>query len=108
MFDAADYDNIEGFKAFLASIPEDVLKLIEAQAYNLAGLLLVPSSDLSCEYTEVATALRNNGVDITKLSSEPLRQVAKIIGSKFRVSSQVIHRRAVRDGLWAWDDIQNA
>jgi Zn-dependent peptidase ImmA (M78 family) len=106
VFDAADYETIQEFKKFLGSIPPEDLRTIESQAYRLAGLLLVPSPDLSREYLEVAGTLRENGLDIAKLASESLRQVAKVIGGRFQVSSNVIHRCAVRDGLWAWDDIE--
>lgn len=107
MFEAADYESIAEFKEFLASIPDDDIRTIEWQAYMLAGLLLVPEPALSREYTIIAEALRANGTDIRKLASAPLRQVAKIIGGRFHVSSAVIHRCAVRDRLWGWDDIQN-
>jgi hypothetical protein len=91
----------------MSAIPEQDVRDIESQAYKLAGLLLVPSSDLSREYMEVANTLSKSGLDITKLASESLRHVAKIIGAKFEVSSAVIHRCAVRDRLWEWDDIEN-
>jgi len=107
IFEAAKYSDVAGFKQFYDSIPNDQMKVIEQQAYTLAGLILVPPEALSEEYTQVAEKLEENGTDITTLDSDSLLFVAKKIGEKFCVSHQVIHRRAVADRLWSWDDISN-
>lgn len=105
VFKAADYTDIAGWKAFLSSIPDDQLQWIERQAFMFAGFSLVPTEDLSREYAKMAETLSRRGVDIRKLPPQALKQVAKLLGDVFRVSSGVIHRRAVKEGLWRWDDI---
>jgi Zn-dependent peptidase ImmA (M78 family) len=105
VFDAADYSDVEGWGDFLRSIGDRNLKNLERQAYKLAGYLLVPSPDLSREYVEVSETLRENGIDIRELPPESLKFIAKKIGERFGVSSQVIHRSAVRDGIWTWESL---
>jgi Zn-dependent peptidase ImmA (M78 family) len=104
VFDAAEYDDIAGFKQFRSSIGEYALKIIEKQAYEHAGYLLVPSADLSNAYSRVAEELAQGGYDIQTVPPQVIKSIAKVIGGRFGVSSEVIHRCAVRDGLWGWDD----
>lgn len=104
IFKSASYTDIAGFKRFMGSIGDGALKEIEQQAYIHAGFLLVPSDKLSDKYDQAAATLRGHGLDIKKLTPQGLKSVAKEIGTQFGVSSNVIHRRAVYDGLWRWDD----
>lgn len=106
VFESATHTTIDGFKEFLASIPAEPLKQIESQAYKLAGLLLVPPQALSKKYSEFATIMADQGLEITELDSGSLLHVARKIGECFQVSANVIHRCAVAEELWAWDDIQ--
>jgi hypothetical protein len=105
VFDAADYTDVAGWKAFLASIGDERLQRIEFQAHKLGGLLLVPTADLSREYLAMADRLAKQGMDISKLPGEALKHVAKKLGEVFQVSWGVIHRRAVSERLWNYDDI---
>ncbi len=105
VFDAADYIDIAGWKKFLAEIGDEMLKRLESQAHKMAGFLLVPTEDLSHQYSMMAERLEHDGIDIKKLPPEALKHIAKKIGEIFQVSSGVVHRRAVREGLWNWDDI---
>lgn len=108
VFKAADYTDIAGYRAFLKQLRDDVLTRIEAQAYKLGGLLLVPTADLSREYSAMGARLASEGMDIAALPPVALKHVAKKMGDTFGVSFSVIHRRAVREGLWAWDAIPEA
>lgn len=105
VFEAADFDCIDGWKAFLSSIPDEALRWIERQAGMFAGFLLVPTEHLSREYAVAAETLEARGIDIRTMPPKSLLIVAKSLGTKFRVSSSVIHRRAVKEGLWEWDDL---
>lgn len=103
IFEAADYTDFDGWKSFLTSIRDEDLRWIERQAYMVAGYLLVPVHDLSREYNHLANQLKAGGMDIRSLPPHLLRIVAKQLGTVFEVSTSVIHRRAVKDGLWEWD-----
>lgn len=107
VFDAAEYNDIAGFKRFLSEIGDTQMRQIERQAYQMAGFLLVPTSDLSEQYANFAEELEKHDIDITNLTPDQLRYIAKKLGEQFQVSAAVIHRCAVRDWLWAWDDIPN-
>lgn len=105
IFESANYSDIAGFKGFLAELGDEQVRRLEDQAYKTAGFLLVPTADLSEEYSSHAQKLAAASIDIRNLEPSSLKHVAKKIGERFGVSWAVIHRRAVYEGLWAWDDI---
>jgi Zn-dependent peptidase ImmA (M78 family) len=105
IFEVADYNSIDEWKLFLASIPDGDIRELELQAYMFAGLILVPSSRLSAEYTRVEEKLKSMGRSVESLPPGPLLQVAKHLGGVFQVSHECIHRCAVRDNLWKLNDL---
>ena len=105
VFESASYNDIDGYKKFVESISEDDRGWIENQAYNLSGLLLVPSDSLEECYAEVADTLAANGMDIRKLAPDGMKHVGKVFGQRFRVSSKIIHKRAVKLNLWSDDAV---
>jgi hypothetical protein len=105
VFEAATFTDVQGWKVFIASVPDDQYRWIEWQAYSLAGLLLVPSPELEEQFGLTANELEQHGVDVRNLTSPGYLQVAKRLGDVFAVSSNVIDKRAVRDGIWGDDAI---
>lgn len=89
----------------MESIPAEQYRWIEYQAYSLAGLLLVPSPALEEQFGLIAAELENHGLDVRNLTSPGYVQVAKRLADLFEVSSTVIDKRAVKDGLWSQDAI---
>ncbi len=104
VYEAADFGDVESWKRFLASIPDDDYAWFENQAYNLAGLLLVPPKPLEVEYLTVVDKLRNIGFDIDDMTPPAMKMLVNSIGKRFSVSRFVINKRARRDGLWNWDE----
>lgn len=105
VFEAAEFTDVQGWKAFVEAIPADQYQWIEWQAYALAGLLLVPPEALEEQFSLIATNLESHGVDVRTLTSPGYAHIAKQLGDVFSVSSVVIDKRAVKDGLWAQDAI---
>jgi hypothetical protein len=104
IFQNAAFRDVTGWKEFTMSFGEDY-RWIEWQAYEFAGLILVPPQHLEDQYYAFSKALEKAGVDIRRIGPNELRAVAKRMGDKFGVSSAVINRRAVRDGLWNEGDM---
>lgn len=104
IFENAGFKDIAGWKEFTLSFGEDY-KWIEWQAYSLAGILLVPTKHLLNKFTAISKKLEDGGIDIRTLGPNEMNQIAKILGRDFGVSSAVIHKRAVREGLWAQEDV---
>lgn len=105
VFKAANYTDVRGFVDFWNSINRSTEQRIEQQGYMLAGYLLVPSIPFHAKYNEFAQEMLDNGMDIAEATPQALKIVAKHIGKQFGVSFAVIHRRAVYESLWGWDDI---
>lgn len=105
VFGAATFTDIREWKAFVEAIPAEQYQWIEWQAYALGGLLLVPPQALQREFDRIAAELDKHGVDVRTLTSAGYSHIAKKLGDTFAVSSVVIDKRAVKDGLWTADTI---
>lgn len=105
VFEAATFTDVQGWRNFIESIPAEQYGWIEYQAYALAGLLLVPSPALEEQFAVIAAELEKHGFDVQNLTSPGYAQVAKRLADLFGVSSTVIDKRAVKDGLWSQDSI---
>lgn len=106
IFDAATFDDIAGWKQFLASMPDDRVKRIEIQAFELARHLLIPTHHFTAVYSQMAEQLRAFGMsDVQSLPPQALLMFAKLMGNKFQVSHNLIHNRAVSEGLWTREDM---
>jgi hypothetical protein len=105
VFEAATFTDVREWKAFVEAIPAEQYQWIEWQAYALGGLLLVPPQALEEQFDRIAVELENHGVDVRTLTSPGYAHIAKLLGDVFAVSSIVIDKRAVKDGLWQGDAI---
>lgn len=105
VFEAATFTDVQGWKYFIESIPAEQYRWIEYQAYALAGLLLVPAPALEEQFGTIEAELGAHGVDVRELTSPGFVQIAKRLADSFGVSSTVIDKRAVKDGLWSEDSI---
>lgn len=105
VFEAATFSNVREWKAFVEAIPAEQYQWIEWQAYALGGLLLVPPQALQEQFDRIAVELDKHGVEVRTLTSAGYSHIAKLLGDVFAVSSVVIDKRAVKDGLWPEDAI---
>ena len=97
---ALKFSTIAEWKTAMSSIPDEQYKWIEWQAYELAGMLLVPQMPLGDIFqTKVAEAKRA-GIDIQEMDQKFRRVIEANIGKHFEVSGDVIAKRMKRDRLW--------
>ena len=64
VFALLKFSTVQGWMDALASIPEDQYGWIENQAYNLAGLILVPSQPLRDLFENASASANAAGVDL--------------------------------------------
>jgi hypothetical protein len=77
------------------------LGFIETQAYNFAGLMLVPQVDLRRAFEAAADEAAETGVDASNCTSAERKIIADKIGrDTFNVSGDVIAKRLKLDGIW--------
>jgi len=88
------FSNIEEWKAVVTdSIPEKEYSFLEWQASCFAGLVLVPPSELTREIESLQGKLPQNVSNLKKLDGGARTYVEGLLGRKFVVSAEVIHRR---------------
>lgn len=104
LIDSATFTDLDGWRLFLRTIPDEAYKWVEYQAYWFAGLFLVPADQLEREFGAVVELLNKGGVSFENLDPSSVRRVAAEIGKRFEVSWHVIHKRAKKDELQGWPD----
>lgn len=92
VFQSLKFDSIGEWKSVMASIPEDQYSWLETQAYNLAGLMLVPLDHLEEEWEGVCSSAHEAGVEVREMNSDMLNSVHAHIGKQFGVSGQIIKK----------------
>ncbi len=86
---------------FVQTVDNDEYFIIEQQAYEFAGRLLVPRDMLLTELKIVKPKVEEAKRKLPNIGESPLREyVAVAVCRRFGVSDQVILRRIEREGLW--------
>lgn len=94
------FRNIDEWKEFVQSISPRDYGIIEWQAYQFAGFILVPPKVLRAKYNDVIELARDKEVLRGKHIEPAARQyVANWLAKQFVVSSEVIERCMQRDKL---------
>ena len=94
------FSNINQWKEFVQSIPPRDYGVIEWQAYQFAGFILVPPRVLKVKYNAAIKLARDKGVLRGKHIEPVARQyVANWLAKQFIVSSEVIERCIQPDKL---------
>jgi hypothetical protein len=99
IFEQLTFSTVEEWIQAITSIPEQEYGWIENQAYNLAGLILVPSVPLQAMFEDSRAAAKAAGVDLNAVSEHALRFVTSNIAGHFEVSPDVIKKRLKLDNL---------
>lgn len=89
-------DGTRGWKAAISSIPSQDYSRMEAQAYRLAGFLLVPREPLLQLYLMACGRAEEHGIDLGELGDFTFGYVAGWIAKNhnlFDVSAEVIERQ---------------
>ncbi len=100
IFRSLTYSTLAEWKKAIRQIPEDQRGFIEHQAYCFAGLILVPSKQLTIAYETLEDAAAQAGILLKNPSSAERKMVKDHLGRHFHVSPEVIERRMTYDGHW--------
>lgn len=104
LFESITFTAIENWKMFIMGINIHQYAKFESQAYDFAGILLVPDNHL---YMELANAkkilsdgLENNEKDFSDIDENLLEDyICRHLANIFEVSRDVIRRRIQRENL---------
>lgn len=103
LYSSATFATIEGWKAFINDIPDEEHAWLEWQAYAFAGLVLVPPEPLERSTRQhlehLLNAARYHEVPVEKVADTAWDLVMEQVASEFKVSTQVVERRAQKDRL---------
>jgi hypothetical protein len=99
-FRQSSFKSIEEWKNFTQSISPREYGIIEWQAYQFAGFILVPPQMLKSKWQEAIAIAKEKGVLMGKRIEPATRQyLANWLAKQFLVSSEVIERCIDRDKL---------
>jgi len=94
------FSSIDEWKEFAQSIPPRDYGIIEWQAYQFAGFILVPPKVLRVKYNDAIELARDKGILMGKRIEPAARQyIANWLAKQFVVSSEVTERCMQRDKL---------
>jgi len=95
------HKSVDDWARFFESIPEDQYSWIEQHAYEFAGRLLVPVDSLTLNLEQAVQKAEQSGFVAWDASGDAAREyIASSLCRIYGVSSQVISKRIVREGLW--------
>jgi hypothetical protein len=95
------FTSVEEWMDFVETLPDDQYSYIEQQAYEFAGRLLVPVDRLKKEFGHAVTRAQKAGfIDWDRSGDAAREHIATSLCRIFGVSSQVVEKRLIREGLW--------
>jgi hypothetical protein len=106
VYDQIHFDSTEEWQALLRQFPEYQRSALEFQAYDFAGLFLVPIEPLrqgmrhAIDIFERASEARGRKLDLKTQAHIAKPYVCTWLSKRFQVSDGVIDRRLAREGLW--------
>ena len=99
IFESLNFSDIESWKNIIDNINPKQYGYIEAQAYNFAGLILVPENHLREEYDKAIKMVEAQGFDKKKHNELFNTYVSNRLQKIFNVSSRTIELRIRFDNL---------
>ena len=106
IYESLSFDSIETWKRFISQADEKEYGWMEWQAYNFAGLVLVPSSHLHKHFEETLSIIgkdlrlaERQGLTRKDYLDYAVQAIADRICVPFDVSPEVIRRRLGKDDL---------
>ncbi len=101
IFEKMPRGSIEEWVRFTLDLPDKEYGFLEYHAYEFAGRLLVPPTQLAAEFEIVISQAERSGLKRSELRDERhMGYLAKPIAARFAVSGEVIERRLTKEGLW--------
>jgi Zn-dependent peptidase ImmA (M78 family) len=94
LYDEHKFKNVEEWKDFVLRFPEKEHSSFEWQAYEFAGLILVPAHHLERLFRHHVRQLKDLGI---RSGNVVLHRAAELLAKDFIVSPEVIQRRLDRE-----------
>lgn len=99
IFSKLRFDSIDQWRQVMKSVPEEQYRWLEWQAYSFAGLVLVPTRELTDTLENHIARVEAEGMET---NNDAVRLfLEKQLGDIFSVSSAVIHKRIDKEKLWS-------
>lgn len=99
LLEKAQYSNSSGWIQFVNSMPEEIRKWFEFQAYAFGGIFLVPKDKLAIEARKRVDFVKKNG-PINGLNCDyAWDRIESSLADIFHVSLSTIQKRINKDGI---------
>jgi len=99
-YSQTSFNNVAEWISVQDSIDSDQYSWFETQAYDFAGLILVPPSFLLQEYAQAIAMLESQSYQFKKANFEMINgYISKVIAKVFAVSEDIALRRIRKDDL---------
>lgn len=97
-----EFSTIKEWKQVINSVSERDRGWFEWQAYNFAGLMLVPRESLRDSLKQAVKRATEQGIALSSAEYADVSKdyVCNWLGRKFEVSAEVVSKRLEKDGLW--------
>jgi hypothetical protein len=100
LYQQAKFSNVEEWFELQQSIDSDQYSWFEKQAYDFAGLILVPRESLLTQYGKALQVLESQSYQFKKANVDIINEYISVFVSKaFKVSDVVAKKRIDYDGL---------
>lgn len=98
-FASVRFSTISQYKQVLRELSDVDINRMEWQAYNFAGLVLVPTPALVEHFDHEVERAASAGVDVSAYWDEAVAYISSSLTSVFKASAQVISKRIELDNL---------
>lgn len=95
----AAFDDIDGWRSFINSMTDNDHRWLEWQAYEFAGLVLVPPAALNERVAAAVDRVRAEGIALEENRDFAWTVIAASLAKEFCVSTQVVSKRLEKDKI---------
>lgn len=99
-FEKASFKTTDEYLEFRKNIDPQQEHWFEMQAYNFAGLVLVPEPELKKSFDKSLDLARSARIEPYEMPKKFLNRALPWLGRRFLVTEGVVRRRIEYDGLW--------
>lgn len=100
IYEQFKFSTIEEWKYFMESIPPQEYSWLELQAYDFAGLILVPDNKLKENFDNAVSRIKAEGYSIEDFNKDMVLEfVCRYLKEQYEVSDQVITKRLLKNNI---------
>lgn len=100
VFSQMQFSTVTEWRSAVKSVPDKEYGYLEFQANSLAGLILVPPTELGELFRQATARAKAAGIELNDTSDAAREIIESYLSESFDVSTAVIHRRVEFDSLW--------